>query len=268
MGSCYRCGMKGHIEYGGDGHAYCSSCIFYGLNKPCFRCRMYVPASELQQYKGQWMCPYCIMDARDADRRLNQPKPFKYKKDYPLQVHSYSERCDRCGRELTTVYILNNRKLCSSCVRAEQDKWDTVGGEKPPSTPIKFTLERRKKSILSRLFEKMFSEFLGVLGIRRKPDISPLAAPIDKRYKMFGRPLVSGRKRELNQKSDIPRSEGLMSSSIKTSKEKNKKKKPKKLGIVRLKKKQKKKNKEKPEIVPIKNKKQKKKQDNSEKKED
>lgn len=62
---CIKCGSEEHCEYGSDGHMYCESCRFYGMNQQCWRCRIYVPFAEMQQYRGFWMCQYCLIDARE-----------------------------------------------------------------------------------------------------------------------------------------------------------------------------------------------------------
>src|SRR5512143_3467213 len=125
-GSCSRCGRVTELEYGPDGLGYCTSCAFYGMNKQCWRCRMYLPSAELQQYRGQLTCPYCIQDLRYADTRAEEYHEEKHK----LEVIQYPEQCERCGRDLEgRVYIWNGKKLCKKCMEDEQDsKWGLVGG--------------------------------------------------------------------------------------------------------------------------------------------
>ncbi|MFH1393521.1 MAG: hypothetical protein ABII71_02120 [Candidatus Micrarchaeota archaeon] len=225
MGRCIRCGREGHMEYGSDGQAYCGSCVFYGMNKPCWRCGMYVPASELQQYKGQWMCPICIGDARAADARVSYKEPTYKKNDYPMQVHSYEETCEKCGRTLVTVYILNGKKLCWTCLHEEQDKWTIVGGEKPPTVPMKMTVEAQRKSALRKFFEHVFSEFLALFGVRWKPrepvsQVVALKATQSKRpRRSFGRPMVSGMRKE--REDAVPSTEGIIKGKPKTPRKKS-----------------------------------------------
>ncbi len=158
---CIRCGRQSEIEYGTDGLPYCSSCSFYGLNKQCWRCRMYLPAAELQQYQGQWMCPYCVQDAR-ADQRKQEESYGK--EEHVFRRKTIEETCERCGRTLdATVYILNGRRLCRSCLETEQDKWSLVGGG-PSVTPYRITVDTGKakeRSLLSR----MISNFLAAIGL-------------------------------------------------------------------------------------------------------
>ena len=163
MGMCSRCGRKGHMEYGSDGLAYCSACIFYGLNKQCWKCGMYLPATELQQYRGQWICPICIQDLRDKDRKATE---YVHKKP-KLQRISYPETCERCGKDLDTVYIWNGKRLCKSCLGAEQETWGLVGGgpsgaaQKLPVRPLRV----RKETSLA---ERLIGEFLALFGIKQK----------------------------------------------------------------------------------------------------
>src|SRR3989338_1947758 len=107
---CTRCGAEAH-DYGADGLVYCSSCLFYGTTKSCWKCRMYLPAGELQTFKGQLTCPYCIMDLKDEDRRIEERSRVKERDNYASQ-DQLVEHCERCGRELNTVYYLNGKRLC------------------------------------------------------------------------------------------------------------------------------------------------------------
>jgi hypothetical protein len=159
---CSRCGRETHIEYGADGQAYCNSCIFYGLNKPCFKCRMYLPTSELQQYKGQWMCPYCLMDSRDEDRRIEGRGEDQLK---GYQVH---EQCERCGRALSIVYYYRGLKLCDSCVDEAKREWKDVGGERPPMSMYRITQGKERESKKLSFFESLFANILGRIGIKTR----------------------------------------------------------------------------------------------------
>ncbi|MFH1520373.1 MAG: hypothetical protein ABID61_01885 [Candidatus Micrarchaeota archaeon] len=205
MGLCSRCGTSGPTEYGSDGQAYCNACVFYGLNKPCWRCRMYLPASELQYHKGQLACPYCIMDMRDEDRRINEPTIRKPK----LTTIIYTEVCDRCGRNLEgLVYILNGRKLCKTCVDAEKTKWELVSGapigpgQKISLTPI---IQRKKMGILSSII----SETLYMLRLKKKPLIQHAIVYDAKMPIQYAKPMTEGRA-VLKREEKKPQAEGLM----------------------------------------------------------
>jgi hypothetical protein len=197
---------------------------------------MNVPSTELQQYKGQWFCPICIADARSEESRKTRKK-----NDYPMTPYADNETCERCGRDLTTVYFYNGRKLCETCLKFEQDKWTLVSGEKPGTTPYKISLEKRKKSKLRKIFEYIFSEMLALLGVHWKPEEEPEIVPLEtkKRRKQFSRPLMSEDRMKKNPK---PESEGLMKNDeIVPVRQEEKKEKNKKIGKKKAKKKKSKK---------------------------
>jgi hypothetical protein len=175
MGRCVRCGRESDIEYGSDGQAYCSSCVFYGVNKQCYRCRMYIPATELQQYKGQWMCPYCLNDMRDEERRQDERGSAAEKKS---EGYTSGETCDRCGRTLTTVYYYGGRRLCSNCFDDARREWKDVGGERPPMPMYRVTEQAAGEKGKMGFIESLFAELLGRLGIkvRRKKAESEIVA--------------------------------------------------------------------------------------------
>src|SRR4030095_2215655 len=205
-GTCVRCGNAGLVAYGSDGLPYCTNCSFYGMNKQCSRCRMYLPASELQQYRGQMTCPYCVQDLRDEDRKSEE-----YHEERPhLDVLQYPEQCERCGRDLKgRVYIWNGKKLCKKCVEDEQAKWGIVGGG-PMGAPYKVSLEPEKRRKEKGVIEAIISESLHLLGIRKKPQkleviIVKDKMPIDRAKPMNEEGLMKKKKQEVK-----PAAEGLM----------------------------------------------------------
>jgi hypothetical protein len=125
---------------------------------------MYLPGAELQQYRGQLVCPYCIQDMRDEDRRS------EYHEERPrLEALQIPETCERCGRDLEgRVYIWNGKKLCYKCVGDEQQKWGLVGGG-PMGAPAKITLEPEKRRRKASLIESVISDLLHAAGVRKKP---------------------------------------------------------------------------------------------------
>jgi predicted amidophosphoribosyltransferase len=156
----------GEVDYAPDGQQYCSACIFYGMNRQCYRCRMYLPVTELQQYRGQWTCPYCIQDLRDEDRRMEQPAAKEDK--HTIDVLTYSERCERCGRDLEgRVYIWNGKRLCRKCLGDEQDSWELVSG-KPLGPAERIRVDVTKEARKTSLMEAITSEILVALRLKRR----------------------------------------------------------------------------------------------------
>jgi len=169
--SCSRCGRDGEMEYGADGQPYCSGCIFYGMNKQCYRCRMYLPANELQQYQGQWVCPYCVQDMRADDARRDAATSGAAPARPRMNALILSEQCERCGRDLESrVYVWNGRKLCRSCLKDEQDKWGFAGGG-PMGPPQRIRVESARPAKQKSIVEGLISEALAIAGMRPKPQV-------------------------------------------------------------------------------------------------
>ncbi|MFN7991210.1 MAG: hypothetical protein U0R44_03560 [Candidatus Micrarchaeia archaeon] len=205
-GTCSRCGRVGEMDYGTDGLAYCSSCAFYGLNRQCWRCRMYLPASELQQYNGQWSCPYCIQDLRDADRHASEYREEKHK----LEAYQYVEQCERCGRDLEgRVYIWNGRRLCKKCLEHEQESWGLVGGG-PMHSPQKISFKPEQERKNRSLIESVLSEFLGLFGLKRKPKIKEVIIFEPKMPIERAKPMAESRMEGSGKDSRKPKAEGIM----------------------------------------------------------
>ncbi len=175
---CSRCGSEGEVQYASDGLAYCNSCLFYGMNKQCYRCRMYLPATELQQYKGQLMCPYCLNDSRDEDRRAEERSVEGAER---ATGYLSGEHCDRCGRELSTVYYYGGRKLCEDCLDDAKREWKETGGEKPPLPPYRITEKAAAEGSRRSFIERLVSEILILLRLRKRrqePEIVALEKPV------------------------------------------------------------------------------------------
>jgi hypothetical protein len=153
---------------------------------------MYVPASELQQYKGQWMCPYCLMDSRDEDRRAQGGGEDSY-----LKSHYRGESCERCGRTLSIVYYYGGRRLCETCVESAKNEWGDVGGERPPMSMYRISSKRAGESKMLAFFVALFSEILRRLGIRvpkkKKKEAEIVAIkPKRKVFVPFAKPMKEG----------------------------------------------------------------------------
>lgn len=140
MPYCHRCGRKAQTEYGNDGLGYCQSCIFFGRNKICPRCGAYVPTHQFQPVRGTKACISCAQSMRADDKRTELAKNRKE----PVRIVSYSERCDRCGRDLKTVFIWNNKKLCKKCVSDGQKGWEIVA-KGPADTRQNINEQKAKK---------------------------------------------------------------------------------------------------------------------------
>ncbi len=166
---CVRCGVEAH-EYGTDGLSYCRNCLFYGMNQQCWKCRMYLPTTELQLFKGQWTCQYCILDLRDADRRISERERLSDEKrrkddDNILEKVRQQERCERCGRDLITVFWLNGKKLCGTCFDASRDELGGVGPERPPMMPYKIKEKEESKNRFVVAIENKIGDFLNLFGL-------------------------------------------------------------------------------------------------------
>ncbi|VVC04755.1 Uncharacterised protein [Candidatus Bilamarchaeum dharawalense] len=165
---------------------------------------MYLPASELQQYNGQFTCPYCIMDMRDEDRRRNEVHIDRPK----IQELVYSETCDRCGRDLEgRVYILNDKKLCKTCLDSEKDKWELVSGAPMGAgqrISLKPIIEQKKMGVLSTII----SETLYLLRLKKKPNIREIIIYDPKMPIKHAKPMAEGALLKTDEKK--PETEGLM----------------------------------------------------------
>ena len=124
---------------------------------------MYLPVSELQTYRGQLTCQYCMMDLKDEQRRMEErgkegegKKSERYASELVLP-----ELCERCGRDLNLVYYFNGKRLCSTCVQQEKDEWKTVGSDKPPMAMFKVSVEKSKKATIVAIVNKKLNEFFG-----------------------------------------------------------------------------------------------------------
>ena len=151
-----------HLEFAPDGFAYCSECVFFGMNRQCAKCRMYVPFQELQQYKSGMYCPYCIMDMRDEDRKFEKVVLEVGKKSEkpivsPIET---SDHCQRCEKVLErSFYIVNGVKLCKSCMAIERPK--IKGFDKMEAQKLIFRAPDRKVSLMDNVLERV--------GLKKRP---------------------------------------------------------------------------------------------------
>lgn len=191
MANCIRCGSEAH-NYGTDGLSYCDSCSFYGMNVQCQKCGMYLPRLELQMYRGNWYCPYCIADLKEESSREEYPR--KEEKAYEQKVKT--EQCERCGTILSTaVYVFKGRQLCVSCLNQER------GEESGPVTPpvMKFLIGKKEEPAYAQLIrpvtifsEGLFGWLLMKLGLRKKEMHTEVLSVIEEEERL--------RKKERNEK--------------------------------------------------------------------
>jgi hypothetical protein len=129
MAYCTRCGSQFGDETELSG--LCTSCSStQGTDVPCQRCGMYLPPHELRMWNSRLYCSYCIMDLQDEERRMHaaakheEPPPADSRggpsahggKDaLPLDFVHKNGTCERCGREVGTLYVVNGRRLCLRC---------------------------------------------------------------------------------------------------------------------------------------------------------
>jgi hypothetical protein len=141
MPNCSRCGRE--ISHG----TYCESCQFYVMNDQCWRCRMYLPIVELQQWRGQTYCPYCIQDIRDEERKEEEKhgdgaaKPGQPGADsgtppderpFGTGEKNPDYECDKCKGDLDIVYIVSDHKFCEICFQQQLRDWKNSRVPPPP----------------------------------------------------------------------------------------------------------------------------------------
>jgi hypothetical protein len=148
---------------GREGFDICPECSFRELNQQCWRCRMYLPSAEMQQFQGQWICPNCRMDMQEAQRRQEKGHGGSGSSGGgPGDDSASSEmgerlgECERCKRPTDVFYIVNGRKLCKFCF--EQGKEYMARG--PGTSPMRIQIMRKTHEKKS-LFRKIIEFFLG-----------------------------------------------------------------------------------------------------------
>lgn len=155
---------------------------------------MYIPRTELQQYRGQFYCPYCVQDLRETTRKEDSHE------SHHEQVIVKNEQCERCGKELKEVFIWNGKRFCRRCYDDGKALWDTIGSppDKGGATVPYEAIEQKKKesfvqSIISRVSGDKKAE-----AKRKSPEIvamSPGGA-------MLARPSEKSEKSEKNSESE------------------------------------------------------------------
>jgi hypothetical protein len=99
---------------------------------------------------------------RDEDSRVEYESPEKI-----LPVISYSEKCERCGKDLEVrVYIWNGLRLCKSCIEEGQNTWVLTTGS-PNATRQRILVGATKKTNPISHMSSLVSEFLVFFGLKR-----------------------------------------------------------------------------------------------------
>lgn len=123
---------------------------------------MYVPVTELQNYRGQMYCPYCIQDLRDEEISHNKYTAEKIHVD-PVAV---VEKCERCGKEVKgKILFWNGKKLCKDCVDEGKKEWQTVSATPKHGgnyVPVQSASEKENAESNSNLLKKI-DRLIGVM---------------------------------------------------------------------------------------------------------
>lgn len=147
---CRVCGREGYADI-------CSECMFKEQNQQCWRCRMYIPKVEMQQWRGQWICPNCRMDLERKEEGAGKEKKGKAEEEAAAELYEKKGKCDRCGRDTIILYRFNGRNLCWYCLEKE-DTYAGAGGA-GGAIPIQLTRQvSKKKGILKRIKEYFFGK--------------------------------------------------------------------------------------------------------------
>ena len=101
-------------------------------------------------------------DKRDADSRVE----YHASKER-LQMLSYPETCQRCGRDFgSRVHIWNGKRLCNSCVEAEQQAWTLFSGG-PGVAQCRVPAQPLKRARGRSLIEAFITKSLALIGLQR-----------------------------------------------------------------------------------------------------
>lgn len=115
---------------------------------------MYVPAYELQQYKGQWTCPVCLGDMRAEERE-------KISTNYAI-----GEKCSRCGASPPMIYVYNGRRLCQTCMEQAKTDDSDLQARKPPPGGARVSIVRSGVGKITDLLEDAIIIFFRFFGVK------------------------------------------------------------------------------------------------------
>ena len=118
---------------------------------------MYIPKAEMQQWRGQWICPNCRMNLEREEEGAGTEKKRKEEEGSQADMYEKPGRCDRCGRETIILYRFNGRNLCWYCLEKE-DTYAGAGGA-GGAIPIQLTRRvKKRKGILRTIREYFFGK--------------------------------------------------------------------------------------------------------------
>jgi hypothetical protein len=142
---------------------------------------------------------------RDDASRVEYQAPEKI-----LQVISYSEKCERCGKDFEAcVYIWNGKRLCKSCMEEGQETWVLFKGGPNATNQRVSMIPLEKVKQISRI-ESLISEFLAIFDLERIEKeiiiVDPKMPIKQARLLVVQRP----------DKKQMPESEGIMNHKKKT----------------------------------------------------
>ncbi len=177
MPNCARCGTE-------TTGTYCDSCSFYVNNDQCWRCRMYLPKVELQQWRGQSFCPYCIQDIREDELKAEERRNARSRIPGPTSeggrtpdeapfgsgVKNPDYECDKCKNDLDIVYIVADHKFCEICFQQQIKTWKDAGIKTPPYMKFRAKEGMGLLARLIRLLKDMIREEWEKRSGKRKGD--------------------------------------------------------------------------------------------------
>ncbi len=144
---------------GREGFDICPECQFKEQNIQCWRCRMYIPYAEMQQWRGQWICPNCRMDLEREEAEMEAARGKKREEGGTGESYEKIGKCDRCGRETMILYKFNNRNLCWYCLEEESGTdYSGAGGAGGVIQVRVASRRKRKKGLLERIKELIFGK--------------------------------------------------------------------------------------------------------------
>ncbi len=146
--------------------------------KQCWRCGIYLPREELQQWKGMWYCPYCLNEIIEEEEMKEKLKDKARRNGWETtsegpkvpeikppddeggatasRVRDGQFLCDKCGKTMDKIIILADHKFCEQCFREYEKQLKANGIAVPPHVILKkktsgFLLSALLKSLKQRI---------------------------------------------------------------------------------------------------------------------